>query len=347
MKSKRFKVRVFMFLLALCLIGASLAYKAYVMVLASNVQLEVENKEIFIPEKSTVEEVAFLLDHSSIIKDKQSFLFVSKLKKFKMPSKGGKYLIQKGWSNNDIINSLRIGSEIPVNLTFNNIRTPEDLSARIASQLALDSTEMMEYFNDYEFIRSLGFDFETIICIFIPNTYHVYWSISTEDLFKRMKREYDAFWNTERMALSKQIGYSPTEIMTLASIVDEESSKAFEKKTIAGVYINRLYRGIPLQADPTLKFAVGDASIKRILNEHKKVESPYNTYKYKGLPPGPIRIPDAATIDAVLNYKRHKYLYFCAKDDFSGSHSFSKTLKQHNAYARRYHNALNKRRIYK
>nr|MDA3853949.1 endolytic transglycosylase MltG [Bacteroidales bacterium] len=175
----------------------------------------------------------------------------------------------------------------------------------------------------------------------------IYWTIDAESLFKRMKREYDAFWNKDRMAQSKAIGYSPVEVMTIASIVDEETLKAFEKPIMAGVYINRLKRGIPMQACPTLKYALNDFTIKRILYEHKEVDSPYNTYKYKGLPPGPIRVPSTRTIDAVLNYKKHNYLYFCAKEDFSGEHYFSKTLREHNAYAQRYHKALNKQRIYK
>lgn len=343
----KFKTKLLIFLSALVIIAIALAWQAYGYILDSNTSFKEDSKELFIPEKSTVEEVVFLLEHASAIEDSKSFMMVAELKKFKMPSKGGRYVIKKGWSNNEIINTLRIGSEVPVNLTFNNIRTPQDLSGRIASQLAMDSVELMELFDDYDFIRDLGFDFETIICVFIPNTYQVYWSIEPKDLFIRMKREYDTFWNEERMVLSKQMGFKPTEIMTIASIVDEESSKAFEKSRIAGVYVNRLMRGIPLQADPTLKFAAGDFTIKRLLNEHKKIESPYNTYKYKGLPPGPIRIPNVKTIDAVLNYERHKYIYFCAKDDFSGAHAFSKTLREHNAYARRYHKALNKRKIYK
>lgn len=206
---------------------------------------------------------------------------------------------------------------------------------------------MMKCFNDYDFIHSLGFDFETIISIFIPNTYEIYWTTDAVSLFKRMKREYDAFWNEDRMALSKAIGYNPVEVITIASIIEEETLKSSEKPIIAGVYINRLKRGIPMQACPTLKFALNDFTIKRVLYEHMEVESPYNTYKNKGLPPGPVRVPDARSIDAVLNYQKHSYLYFCAKEDFSGEHYFSKTLKQHNAYAQRYHKALNKQKIYK
>lgn len=324
--------------------GLWLAYSA---IFKSNAKLEAESAEVFIPEKSTTEEVAFLLKHSKIIDNENTFLWVAEMKKFHMPSKGGRYIIQSGWSNNDIINTLRVGSEVPVNITFNNIRTQAELSARLAQQLDLDSSEIMVVFNDYDFIHSLGFDFETVIATFIPNTYEVYWTVSAEELFLRMKREYDAYWNEARRAKAKAIGFTPVEIITIASIIEEETQKAFEKPIIAGVYINRLKRGIPLQACPTLKFALNDFTIKRVLYEHMEVESPYNTYKYKGLPPGPVRVPDTNSIEAVLNYQKHNYLYFSAKEDFSGTHYFSKTLKQHNAYAERYHRALNKQKIYK
>jgi len=347
MKTKRFRKNIFILFSLISAIAFIVLWLAYGAIFKTNVVIENENAEVYIPEKSTVEEVAFLLKHSKIIDDERTFLWVAGLKKFHMPSKGGRYIIKSGWSNNDIINNLRVGSEIPVQLTFNNIRTPQDLSARIADQLALDSADMMACFNDYDFIHSLGFDFETVIAIFIPNTYEVYWTTDAKALFKRMKREYDAFWNDTRIAQAKLAGYSPVEIMTIASIVDEETLKSSEKPIMAGVYINRLKRGIPMQACPTLKFALNDFSIKRILYEHQEVESPYNTYKHKGLPPGPIRIASTSTIDSVLNYKKHSYLYFCAKDDFSGEHYFSKTLREHNAYAQRYHQALNKQRIYK
>lgn len=347
MRLTRLSKRTFILFSVFCIVSLFVLWKSYSAIFGSNVTTDNAETEIFISEKSTVEEVAFLLTQSGVLDNEQSFLWVATLKKFKMPSKGGRYLIRNGWSNNDIINTLRVGSEIPVDLTFNNIRTPQELSARLAEQLALDSVEVMKCFNDYDFIRSLGFDFETIIAVFIPNTYEVYWSIEPTELFKRMKREYDAYWTKERLRLAQRAGYKPAEIITLASIVDEETQSSKERSRIAGVYINRLDRGIPLQADPTLKFALQDFTIRRLLNKHKKIDSPYNTYKYKGLPPGPIRIPSPKTIDAVLNFEKHSYIYFCAKDDFSGEHAFAKTLREHNNNARRYHRALNNRKIYK
>lgn len=347
MKANRLRKRFFVLFSLLCVAAFLVLLMFYSAIFKSNVNITGEEIAVYIPQKATVEEVAFMLKQEQIIDNEQTFLWVAHLKKFHMPSKGGRYVIQSGWSNNEIINNLRIGNEVPVHLTFNNIRTPEQLSARIAKQLALDSADMMKCFNDYDFIHSLGFDFETIIAIFIPNTYEIYWTIDAESLFKRMKHEYDAFWNEQRLTKAKTIGYTPVEIITIASIVDEETLKSFEKPIIAGIYINRLKKGIPLQACPTLKYALNDFSLQRILYEHKKVDSPYNTYKYKGLPPGPIRIPAVSTIDAVLDYKHHSYFYFCAKDNFSGEHYFSKTLREHNAYARRYHRALNEQQIYK
>ncbi len=331
----------------LSVLAFALAWFVYSAIFESNVKIENEKAEVFIPEKSTVAEVVFLLKQAKIIDSEHTFLFVSKLKKFQMPSKGGKYVIENGWNNNQIINTLRIGDEVPVHLTFNNMRTQTELSARLAQQLRLDSADVMELFEDYDYIHAMGFDFETIISIFIPNTYQVLWTIDADDLFKRMKREYDAFWNKDRIAKAKKINLSPIEVITLASIVEEETIKKFEKPIVAGVYINRLNKGWKLGADPTVKFAVGDPTLRRILTEHTKIDSPYNTYKYKGLPPGPIRVPDISSIDAVLNYQKHTYMYFCAKPDLSGTHAFATTLREHNNNARQYHNTLNKRKIYK
>ncbi len=331
----------------LCAIAFIVLWLGYGAIFKSNVNISSESAVIYIPNKATVKEVCFLLKQNHIIDNERTFLFVAQLKKFRMPSKGGHYKIESGWSNNEIINTLRVGEEMPIQLTFNNIRTVNELSARLAAQLSLDSIDMMRCFQDQEFIHSLGFNSETIIAMFIPNTYKVFWTIDAKDLFFRMKREYTTFWNENRLAQAKAIGFTPLEVMTIASIIDEETLKTFEKPIMAGVYINRLKRGIPLQACPTLKFALHDFSIKRILNIHKKVDSPYNTYKNRGLPPGPIRVPSVNAIDAVLHYTHHSYIYFCAKEDFSGEHYFSKTLQEHNSYARRYHQVLNKKKIYK
>jgi UPF0755 protein len=232
-----------------------------------------------------------------------------------------------------------------VQVTFHNVRLKSELSERLSSQLMLKSSELDALLNDADFCRSLGFTPEDIHAMFIPNTYNVYWNISAASFMQRMKREYNAFWSEARREKASEIGISLVEVSTLASIVEEESSELSEYPTIAGVYINRLHRNIPLQADPTIKYALGNFSLTRILNSHLTIESPYNTYLHLGLPPGPIRIPSIYAIDAVLNYQPHNYLFMCARDDFSGYHSFAATASEHNRNASRYHAALNRHRV--
>jgi UPF0755 protein len=203
----------------------------------------------------------------------------------------------------------------------------------------------MNLMNDPDYCRNLGFTTSTIPCIFIPDTYEMYWNTSADQFIRKMLKEYEKFWNSRRKALARETGFSPVEVSVLASIVQQESNREDEKPVIAGVYINRLNKDWKLEADPTLIFALGDFSIKRVLNAHKEIESPYNTYKFKGLPPGPICFPTKSSIESVLNYSRHSYMYFCAKDDFSGYHSFAKTYVQHLVNARKFQRALNQRGI--
>jgi UPF0755 protein len=267
--------------------------------------------------------------------------------KLKYPEnmKSGKYKIDKGTNYLELIQMLRNGNQTPVKLTFNNIRLKEEFAEKISSQLMLDSHILLEHLNDSAVAASLGFNTETIMTLFIPNTYEMYWNISVDHFFERMKKEYNRFWTKERLAKAEKIHLSPVEVSILASVVEEETNKKSEFPIIAGLYLNRLRKGMLLQADPTVKFAVGDITLRRIFNYHLQVDSPYNTYKYFGLPPGPIRIPSIAAIDGVLNYKEHFYLYMCAKEDFSGAHNFSVTLKEHNANARNYREALNRNNI--
>jgi UPF0755 protein len=211
----------------------------------------------------------------------------------------------------------------------------------------LDSLELTEFTQHPIYISRIGYTKETFPSLFLPNTYEVYWDIKPERLMIRFMEERRKFWNEDRMAKAKKLDMTPEEIATLASIVDEETNDETEKPIVAGLYINRLKRGIPLQADPTVKFALGDPSRRRILNKDLEVESPYNTYKNTGLPPGPIRVATPQAIESVLNHKKHDYIYMCAKEDFSGTHNFAKTLSEHNANARRYQQALNKRNITK
>ena len=223
----------------------------------------------------------------------------------------------------------------------------EQLQPIESSKIGLTKEEFLAQLNNPEVQKKFGLNSHTIRSLFIPNTYNVYWDISSDELIKRMAKEYKSFWNPERIAKSKKIGLTQSEVSTLASIVYTETNKMDDANIIAGVYMNRIKRGIPLQADPTLIFAKGDFTIKRVLNEDKLVDSPYNTYKYAGLPPGPIYVSPIPYLDAVLNYKKHDYIYFCAKEDFSGYSNFAKTLSQHNVNARKYQEALRKRNIYR
>jgi UPF0755 protein len=234
----------------------------------------------------------------------------------------------------------------PVNLTFNNIRNMESLAGRLSSQLMTDSLSLLEALTNPDIVAGYGFNSQTFGAMFIPNTYQVYWDTSVKGLTDRMKKEYDAFWNSNRKKRAEEIGLTPLEVSTLASIVEEEATYADEYPIVAGLYLNRIKRGMRLEADPTVKFAVGDPTLRRILFKHLEVESPYNTYKNDGLPPGPIRIPSIQGIDAVLNPVSHNYLFMCAKDDLSGRHNFAVTHAEHARNARAYQRALNERRIY-
>ncbi|MCH4895917.1 endolytic transglycosylase MltG [Marinilabiliaceae bacterium JC040] len=305
-----------------------------------------KDKVVYIYNKtSNIDSLITSFKEDSIIPKFNIDLFI-KIKKIKT-IKTGKYLLKKDMSLNNFLNTIRIGKQTPINLKINNIRTKSDLASKLSKQLLIDSTSIINGLNDKEIALNFNTDTNNVIGLFIPNTYNVYWTISFNSLLRRMQKEYNRFWNNKRINLAKEIGLSRTEVITLASIISEESNKSKEYKTIAGVYINRINKGIPLMADPTLKYALNDFTLKRILNVHKTVDSPYNTYKYKGLPPGPICIPSIKSIDAVLNYEHHKFIYFCAKEDFSGYHVFAKTLRQHNKNARKYQRALNKLRIFK
>lgn len=226
------------------------------------------------------------------------------------------------------------------------MRTKENLAGRISEQLMLDSLTLLNMLNSETNLKSLGFDTNTIVAMFIPNTYEVYWDTSIDKLMNRMKNEYSTFWNESRKAKAKQVGLSPIEVSILASIVEEEATYSDEYPIVAGLYLNRLKRGQRLEADPTVKFALNDFSLRRILYKHLEVESPYNTYRNEGLPPGPIRVPSIKGIDATLSPQDHKYLFMCAKEDLSGRHNFATTHAEHVRNAARYQRALNEKKIY-
>lgn len=334
-------------LIAVSVLISSFAFYFYQVFFSPNTLTESEvPAELKIPSNATFKQVTDDLSKKEIITDLISFSFVAKVMDYQDNVKPGRYIIPPKLSNRELVALLRSGKQAPVNVTFNNIRTKEDLAEKITANLEVPEEQFLHLLTDSVYIRKFEFNEETIMSMFIPNTYELYWNTSAEQLFDRMYKEYVKFWNDERQQMASDMGMSLEEVSTLASIVQAETTKNPEKPTIAGVYINRLIQGIPLQADPTLVFALGDFSIKRVLNVHKEIDSPYNTYKYAGLPPGPINLPDITSIDAVLNHQDHNYLYFCAKEDFSGYHVFTTNLRDHLNQARKYQNALNQAKIY-
>jgi len=316
-------------------------YKPNVLVADSTV------KYLYIPTGSTFKDVVDIIRENEIVENISSFIWLAEKKNYPNHVYPGRYALKHKMNNNEIVNLLRSGYQEPVKVIFNSIRTKEQLAGKIANQIEADSLALLRVFSNDSIIKKYGFTPETITSIFIPNTYEFWWNTTPEGFIQRMYKEYQRFWNEERLAKAKALNLTPVDVITLASIVDEETLYNNEMQKVAGVYINRLRKRMHLQADPTLKFALGDFSIKRVLTVHKQIDSPYNTYKRYGLPPGPISIPSIAAIDAVLNYEEHDYLYFCAKPDFSGYHNFAKTLSQHNINARRYQQALNKEKIWR
>jgi UPF0755 protein len=326
---------------------SSFAFYIWQMVYTPNILVDKNDRLFMIPPDATFKQVQNKLYDEGIVTDLLTWSFLARLKKYDENVKPGVYTLSKDMTNLQSIHLLRSGAQTPVRLTFNNVRKLEELPARFAQFMAFDSTAMANLLLHDTTATSFGFDSLNFISMFLPNTYEVYWTESPHQILKRMKREYEQLWNAERKERAANLGMTPMEVSTLASIVESETNKPEEAPTIAGVYMNRIKRSIPLQADPTLVYALDDFTIRRVLNEHKEIESPYNTYKYKGLPPGPIRMASISGIDAVLNHEQHKFLYFCAKEDFSGYHVFARTLVEHNKNAARFQRALNKERIFR
>ena len=300
---------------------------------------------IYIDEDDTVDSVYVKLE-----KDLQA----SSLIGFRMLAYGGGYAsrirpgaykLKSSDSTWSIFRRLQTGRQTPIRLTVPSVRTMGQFVKVVSRKLMMDSVSLENIVADSTFISSLGYDSYTLPALFVPNTYEVYWTVSPRDFLIRMDKEHHRFWNQNRLDKSNEIGFTPVEVCTIASIVEEETANKAEKPVVAGLYINRLHAGMPLQADPTVKFALQEFGLRRILHKHLVADSPYNTYKHAGLPPGPIRIPSVDGIDAVLNYAHHDYLYMCAKEDFSGTHNFSSNWKEHLNNARKYQKALNERNI--
>jgi UPF0755 protein len=258
----------------------------------------------------------------------------------------GYYLFPDQVGDRELIERLKYGLQTPVNITWTNTcRTREELAGKISKRLMLDSVTLLNRLEDELFLDKYGFDKETSRCLFIPNTYEVYWTITVEQLFDRMKREYDAFWTDERRAKADKLGLTPVEVSILASIVESETYRKSDMPLVASLYLNRLRKGMLLQACPTVKYAIGDFTIKRVLYRHLQIDSPYNTYKNKGLPPGPIRCPAATTLDFVLNAPKTDYIYMCANPKLDGTHIFSSNYNVHTNAAHQYHDMMNEKHI--
>lgn len=330
------------------IVGLYAAFRIYKAIFLPATSIpDTESSFFYVPTGSDYDWLRENLQKEDIITDLKGFDWLAKRKNLSSHVYPGRYRITQGMSNNELINMLRSGKQYPLMITFHNIRTLDDLSLVISGFLEPDSKQFSDYLNDPSTAESFGFTSESFPVMFIPNSYEFYWNTSPAGFASRMKQEYIAFWSRGRDEKVSKSGFSREEISALASIVEQESLHPEENARIAGVFINRLDRGIPLQSDPTIIYALQDFTIRRVLNVYKKIESPYNTYLHRGLPPGPICIPSIEAIDAVLQHEKHSYLFFCAKPDFSGYHNFAKTLSQHNKNARLYQQALNRRKIYR
>ncbi|WP_397447084.1 endolytic transglycosylase MltG [Polaribacter sp. R77954] len=282
-------------------------------------------------------------------KNPNTFLWVSAKKNFSEP-KTGRYLLKKGMSNNDLVNMLRSGNQTPLKISFNNQDTLEKFASRISEQLAIDSTEIVQSFTNSDFLEKNKLTEKSVLQICIPNSYEFYWTVSADKFRDKLLKEYHHFWNNSRLQKAKALKLSKSKVITLASIVQKETAKKEERPIVAGLYLNRLNNGWPLQADPTIIYAIKEVKgqdyiVKRVLTVDLKINSPYNTYINRGLPPSLIGMPDINTIDAVLNAEKHDYFYMCVNTDKLGYHKFAKSLAQHNRNAAKYHSWLNKQGV--
>ncbi len=304
-----------------------------------------ETHYVLIDRDDTIDSVYQKIDPFATTVGKKAFHTIARHTHYDQDIKTGRYKVEPGQLALTVWRHLKNQQQEAVNLTVPEARTCERLSALLSKKLMLDSAEIAQALRDSAFCRRYGTDTTTVISLFIPNTYNIYWDTTLDDLMKRMQKEYKAFWTTERLKKAESLQLSPLEVQTLASIVDEETNDLAEKRIIAGLYYNRLQRDMPLQACPTIKFAWKRFDLKRLYDKLLSIDSPYNTYRNHGLPPGPIKVASIAAIDAVLNMEHHDYLYMCAKEDFSGRHNFAATGEEHMANARRYQEALNAKGI--
>lgn len=338
----------FLFFLVVGIIGGLIVIGMALMIFGDNVKnLESGKHELFIPSNYSYDSVRNLLANEGVLRNDRTFDWVAGRMNYHKTVEPGKYLVDNHLSNRALIRLLRHGyGEESVTLTLHTINSRQDLYRKAGAVLECDSLSLQSVFEDESRLAAAGLTLETGWGIVLCDTYQFHWDTPPEAFFTRMRSEYDKYWTDERRSKAAAHDLSPMECIILASIIEKESVKLDEYRRIAGVYINRLQKNWPLQADPTIKFALGQRDLQRILNTHLEIDSPYNTYKNTGLPPGPIGLPEKTAIEAVLDAEDHNFMYFCARDDFSGYHEFSRTLQEHNRNARKYQDALNKNGIY-
>lgn len=329
-------------------IFAVFTFYTYQVLFTPNFQIKKDDKEVvfYITKKMDFKAVVDSLKGQDVLHDELSFRFLAKLMGYTEKVIPGAYLIKKEDNNFGVLKRLAKGRQITPKLTFNNIRLKEDLAKKVATKLNIDEDSLMIALNNPEITKKYGFDTATIMCMFIPNTYEMYWNVSTEQFMDKMFKEYDKFWTVARQEKANSMGLSKTQVQVLASIVEGETQQNSEKPRIAGVYLNRYFKGQKLQADPTVKFALKQFDLKRIYFNHLEKDSPYNTYKYKGLPPGPINLPSIASIDAVLNFEKHNYFFFCADLSNPGFHKFAEKFEDHLTIANEYRRKVDSLKIH-
>lgn len=345
MKKSSFRLRV---VIAICgLLFVSFSFYVYQILFTPNFLIDKGDKatDLLIPQGATIQTVKDSLIKKELLHDQKSFFFLTRLMGYNEKVKPGRYIIEPKSSNLQVIRKLKRAEQSPIRLTFNNIRLKSELCELLGDKMEFSSEEMDSLMNDTTFVGLYGFDTTTILTMFIPNTYEVYWNTPARKLFDRMHDEYKKFWSDDRLLKAQDLEMTPVQISILASIVEAETQKNVEKARIAGVYLNRLKTSMPLQADPTVKFAVGDFALRRILEGHTRIDSPYNTYLNTGLPPGPINLPSTISIDAVLNAEKHNFLYFCASPVNPGFHDFAASYNDHVNNANRYRRFLNNQNI--
>jgi UPF0755 protein len=324
---------------------AFFVYFVYILFIPNIFVKSESSNYLLIPDSSTYSDVTKILEQDARVLNLSAFNQVSYLLRYDK-IRPGRYKLSSGMNNFQLIRILRSGRQTPVKLSFNNIRTKEQLAGRLGKQLMADSLSILNLLNDTAYLSKLKLNPDNSVTLFIPNTYEVFWNLNAQELLERMDKEYTKFWTNERKEKAAAIPLSEAEVSTLASIVEEETNNLKDRPMVAGLYINRLKAGMPLQADPTIKFALKNFGLKRILLGHLKVNSPYNTYKNTGLPPGPIRIADPNAIDAVLNYTHHNYIYMCASETLNGEHKFAVTWQEHLKNAKKYRQTLNELNIH-